>query len=140
MGAGAGATAGKSTSNTNSKSNNYMGVPLTSISSVPTVGDIPALSIDGVPLPSLPNPSLLIDATQSDRPYNINSYPAYDPSPFYIGRTTPLDMMNYSEESQKVSPNPMDPNWGGPSYTQQLINDGYYQANQVKIYVGDGSK
>lgn len=138
MGSGSGIGIGNSTS---SKSNNYMGVPLTSVSSVPSVGDIPVNSIDGVPLPSLPNPSLLIDATQSDRPYNINSYPAYDPSPFYIGRTTPLDMMDYSQESQKVSPNPMDPNWGGPSYTQQLVNDGYYQANQVKIYVGDdGSK
>jgi hypothetical protein len=127
------------TGNTNVKPNNHLGVPLTSVSSVPTVGDIPAVSIDGIPLPKLPNPSLLIDATQSDRPYNINSYPSYDPSPFYIGRTTPLDIMNYSEESQTVSPNPMDPNWGGPSYTQKLVNDGYYQANQVKIYVGDGS-
>ena len=131
---------GSVTSSDTTSSKNYMGVPLTSVSSVPAVGDIPAVSIDGIPLPKLPNPSLLIDATQSDRPYNINSYPAYDPSPFYIGRTTPLDMMDYSEESQKVSPNPMDPNWGGPSYTQQLVNDGYYQANQVKIYVGDGSK
>jgi len=128
---------GGSGTGSGNKSNNNMGVPLTSVSSVPSVGDIPVNSIDGVPLPSLPNPSLLIDATQSDRPYNINSYPAYDPSPFYIGRTTPLDMMDYSQESQKVSPNPMDPNWGGPSYTQQLVNDGYYQANQVKIYVGD---
>jgi len=125
------------TSATSAKPNNYLGVPLTSVSSVPTVGDIPAVSIDGIPLPTLPNPTLLIDATQSDRPYNINSYPSYDPSPFYIGRTTPLDVMNYSEEAQTVSPNPMDPNWGGPLYTQKLVNDGYYQANQVKIYVGD---
>ena len=135
MGLGMGMSSVNGNANTTSK--NYMGVPLTSISSVPTVGDIPSVSFDGVPLPSLPNPSLLIDATQSDRPYNINSYPAYDPSPFYIGRTTPLDMMNYIQESQPVSPDAMDPNWGGKAYTQQLINDGYYQANQVKIYVGD---
>jgi len=133
---GTSGTSGMSSSG-NTTSKNYLGVPLTSISSVPTVGDIPSVSIDGIPLPSLPNPSLLIDATQSDRPYNINSYPSYDPSPFYIGRTTPLDIMDYNQESQKVSPNPMDPNWGGPSYTQQLVNDGYYNANQVKIYVGD---
>jgi hypothetical protein len=125
------------TGNTNVTPNNYSGVPLTSVSSVPTVGDIPAISIDGIPLPKLPNPTLLIDATQSDRPYNINSYPSYDPSPFYIGATTPLDMMNYKQESQKVSPDAMDPNWGGQSYTQKLVNDGYYQDNQVKIYVGD---
>jgi hypothetical protein len=133
---GTNGTSGMS-SNGNTTSKNYLGVPLTSISSVPTIGDIPSISIDGIPLPSLPNPSLLIDATQSDRPYNINSYPSYDPSPFYIGRTTPLDIMNYNQELQPVSPDAMDPNWGGPSYTQQLVNDGYYQANQVKIYVGD---
>jgi len=124
-------------SNKNSNSNNHFGVPLTSVSSVPSVGNIPAISIDGIPLPKLPNPTLLIDATQSDRPYNINSYPSYDPSPFYIGATTPLDMMNYKQESQKVSPDAMDPNWGGPSYTQKLVDNGYYQDNQVKIYVGD---
>jgi len=123
--------------NANKKQNNHFGVPLTSVSSVPSVGNIPAISIDGIPLPKLPNPTLLIDATQSDRPYNINSYPSYDPSPFYIGATTPLDMMNYSQESQKVSPDAMDPNWGGASYTQKLVDNGYYQDNQVKIYVGD---
>lgn len=128
---------GTSGTSGNTTNKNYLGVPLTSISSVPTVGDIPSISIDGIPLPSLPNPSLLIDATQSDRPYNINSYPSYDPSSFYIGRTTPLDMMNYIQESQPVSPDAMDPNWGGKAYTQKLVNDGYYNANQVKIYVGD---
>jgi hypothetical protein len=128
---------------TNSQTNpqpnpkSYLGVPLTSVSTVPTVGDIPSPSIDGIPLPSLPNPTLLVDATQSDRPYNINSYPSYDPTSFYIGTTTPLDVMNYSQELQPVSPDPMDPNWGGPEYTQKLINQGYYNANQVKIYVGD---
>ena len=120
--------------------NNHLGVPLTSVSSVPTVGDEPSLSLNGIPLPSLPNPTLLVDATQSDRPYNINSYPAYDPSSFYIGTTTPLDIMNYSQELQSVSPDAMDPNWGGKAYTQKLINDGYYSGDQVKIYVGDSSK
>lgn len=124
-------------SNKTAKPNSYLGVPLTSVSNVPAVGDISSFSIDGVPLKTLPNPTLLVDATQSDRPYNINSYPSYDPTSFYIGTTTPLDVMNFAQESQSVSPDPMDPNWGGPAYTQKLINQGYYNANQVKIYVGD---
>lgn len=33
------------------------------------------------------------------------------------------------------SPNPMDPNWGGPEYTQSLIEKGYYKGNEVDIYV-----
>jgi hypothetical protein len=131
---------GNSGNGSSMNTNNHIGVPLTSVSSVPTVGDEPSLSLNDIPLPSLPNPTLLVDATQSDRPYNINSYPAYDPSSFYIGTTTPLDIMNYSQELQSVSPDAMDPNWGGQAYTQKLINDGYYSGDQVKIYVGDSSK
>ena len=134
-----GSSVGASSVGASSVGGNSLGVQLTSISSVPTVGDIPSKSINGMPLPSLPNPTLLVDASQSDRPYNINSYPSYDPTSFYIGTTTPLDIMNYSQEMQAVSPDPMDPNWGGQAYTQKLINDGYYSANQVKINVG-GSK
>lgn len=33
------------------------------------------------------------------------------------------------------SSNPMDPNWGGPEYTQSLIDEGYYKGNEVDIYV-----
>jgi len=126
-------------SSNTAKPKSYLGVPLTSISSVPTVGDIPSPSIDGIPIQTMPNPTLLVDATQSDRPYNINSYPSYDPTSYYIGTTTPLDVMNYGQEMQPVSPDPMDPNWGGQAYTQKLINEGYYNANQVKVYAGDSS-
>ena len=33
------------------------------------------------------------------------------------------------------SPDAMDDNWGGPNYTDELINEGYYQGNQVDIYI-----
>lgn len=82
-----------------------------------------------------PNPTLLVDATQNDPPYNKNSYPAYDETSYYVGKTTPLDMMDINQESKGVSPNPMDPNWGGADYTQQLINKGYYKNNNVSVYV-----
>jgi len=85
--------------------------------------------------PAYPNPTLLVDATRNDPPYNKNSYPAYDQTDFYVGTTTPLDEMNYKQEKSKVSANPMDPNWGGSKYTQDLINKGYYKNNNVSIMV-----
>jgi hypothetical protein len=83
-----------------------------------------------------PNPTLLIDATRNDPPYNTNSYPGYDPTDAYVGTTTPLDAMNYEQENASVSPDPMDPNWGGADYTQSLVDKGYYKDNNVSIFVG----
>jgi len=82
-----------------------------------------------------PNPTLLVDATQTDRPYNINSYPAFDNTSQYVGATTPLDLMDSSQQSQGISPNAMDPNWGGADYTQSLVDQGYYAENEVSIRV-----
>ena len=72
----------------------------------------------------------LFDASRDDPPYNQNSYPAFDPHDQYIGLNTPLDKM-YHEGG--VSPNPMDPNWGGEEYTQELVDSGYYADDEVKI-------
>ena len=85
--------------------------------------------------PVYPNPTLLIDATRNDPPYNKNSFPAYDQTSQYVGATTPLDGMNIIQEKQPVSPDAMDPNWGGAAYTQSLINSGYYSGDNVAIYV-----
>lgn len=80
-----------------------------------------------------PNPTMLVDSTRNDPPYNKGSYPAHDPTSYYVGTTTPLDMMDVKQEQAVVSPNPMDPNWGGASYTQSLVDKGYYKENEVKI-------
>jgi hypothetical protein len=81
-----------------------------------------------------PDPSLLVDATRNDPPYNYNSYPAYDQTDYYIGKTTPLDAMNVYEENKNISPDPMNPNWGGSSYTEELVDKGYYKDNEVLFY------
>jgi hypothetical protein len=83
------------------------------------------------PLPVTP----LIDATRDDKPYNKNSYPGYDQSSQYIGKNTPLDVMNTTQEKASISPNPMDENWGGANYTQSLIDQGYYKDDEVSIYI-----
>ena len=85
--------------------------------------------------PAYPNPTLLVDAGRNDPPYNKNSFPAFDQSSYYIGTTTPLDVMNIKQEKQSVSPDPMDPNWGGSKYTQSLVDKGYYKGNEVSIAV-----
>ena len=82
-----------------------------------------------------PNPTLLVDATRNDPPYNKNSFPSYDESSYYVGTTTPLDTMDTAQEKATVSPNAMDPNWGGAAYTKSLVDKGYYADNEVSIAI-----
>ena len=82
-----------------------------------------------------PNPTLLVDATRNDPPYNQGSYPAYDQTSYYIGTTTPLDGMDMAAEKATISPDPMNPNWGGAEYTQDLVDKGYYEENEVSIAI-----
>jgi hypothetical protein len=80
-----------------------------------------------------PNNTLLVDATRNDPPYNKNSYPAYDNTSYYMGMTTPLDTsIKQQSENMLYSPDPMDANWGGIEYTQDLIDQGVYAGNEVK--------
>lgn len=92
-------------------------------------------SLEPIGEDAYPNPTLLVDATRNDPPYNQGSYPAHDQTSYYIGTTTPLDIMNIQQETAKISPDPMDPNWGGAEYTQELVDKGYYKENEVMINV-----
>jgi hypothetical protein len=77
----------------------------------------------------------LVDAGQSDGPYNKNGYPAFDQSSYYVGAITPLDQIKNSDANLLYSDNAMDPNWGGTKYTDALVDAGYYKDNEVNIYV-----
>jgi hypothetical protein len=92
-------------------------------------------SLEPVGEDAYPNPTLLVDATRNDPPYNQGSYPAHDQTSYYIGTTTPLDVMDIQAEAAKISPDPMNPNWGGSEYTQDLVDKGYYKENEVDIYI-----
>ena len=114
------------------------GLPPSSAAPIGIASQVPPLmesSLEPVGEPAYPNPTLLVDATRNDPPYNQGSYPAHDQTSYYIGTTTPLDVMDMQQEAAKVSPNPMDPNWGGASYTQSLVDKGYYKDNEVNIYI-----
>jgi hypothetical protein len=83
----------------------------------------------------LPSVTKLMDSNRNDPPYNTNSYPGFDASGFNMGDVTPLDMLNFIQQDSGTSPNPMDPNWGGPKFTQHLIDSGYYEGDQVSLYI-----
>lgn len=72
----------------------------------------------------------LFDAGKDDPPYNTNSFPGFDQENQYIGLNTPLDQL-YHDNNSKVSPNPMDPNWGGETYTRSLVETGFYADREV---------
>jgi hypothetical protein len=113
------------------------GLPPSAAAPVGIASQIPPImesALEPVGDQAYPNPTLLVDATRNDPPYNQGSYPAYDETSYYIGTTTPLDAMNMKQEMAPVSPDPMDPNWGGSDYTQGLVDKGYYKDNEVYIY------
>ena len=85
-------------------------------------------------MPPRNDENLLLDAGQDDKPYNTNSYPGFDPNNQYIGLDTPLDKM-FNLAKGGVSPNQMDPNWGGAKFTDDLVKSGYYKDNEVSLYV-----
>jgi hypothetical protein len=81
-----------------------------------------------------PEERLLINAGHDQPPYNWGGYPAYDEQNQDIGVNTPLDKM-FNENKGGLSPNPMDSNWGGATYTRALVEAGYYKPDEVSIYV-----
>jgi hypothetical protein len=114
------------------------GLPPSAASPIGVASQVPPLmetGLEPVGDQAYPNPTLLVDATRNDPPYNYNSYPAHDQTSYYIGTTTPLDAMNIIQEKAPISPDPMDANWGGADYTQQLVDEGYYKENNVSIYI-----
>ena len=77
------------------------------------------------------NSDKLVDATRGNPPYNNNTYPAMDPHNQAIGRPTVLDVYGDVGETYELSPNPMDPNWGGAEYSMAAVNAGNYAGREV---------
>jgi hypothetical protein len=73
----------------------------------------------------------IIDANRKSKIYNVNNYPGFDPLGLQIGVYTQLDAVHDSTENAKTSDNPMDTNWGGVEFTQDAIESGKYEDNEV---------
>lgn len=73
---------------------------------------------------------------------STNPNPNYSAGPTLDQATSNSDLsnaqnVNEEEESSNMlfSPNAMDPNWGGRRYTKSLVDAGYYEGNEVGIYI-----
>ena len=66
----------------------------------------------------------LIDAGRdNNNNYNVNSYPGYDSNNQNIGINTPLDKIYSNGENGQYSANAMDTNWGGVSYSRDIVDN-----------------
>jgi len=72
-----------------------------------------------------------IDASRENPPYNSNNYSGFDPYGQYVGVYTDVDKIHDSTSMNKISDNPMDPNWAGTIYTQQMVDSGKYENNNI---------
>jgi len=87
-------------------------------------------------LPVKPGPVQIDDASRSGNIFNANQYPGFDSHGTYIGVYTNLDQIHDSTEKNKLSDNPMDPNWGGITYSQAAVDSGKYDDNIVGKPIG----
>jgi hypothetical protein len=71
------------------------------------------------------------DASRENSPYNANNFPGFDPQGLYIGKYTNIDEIHNSTKQNVISDNPMDPNWAGTIYTQQMVDSGKYEGSNV---------
>jgi hypothetical protein len=83
------------------------------------------------PMDQIRTPITVVDANRENKPYNENNYAGFDPQGQYIGVYTNLDQIHNSTKQNKISDNPMDPNWAGVTYTQQMIDSGKYADNNI---------
>jgi hypothetical protein len=80
-------------------------------------------------------PAKYLDSTREHPPFNQNMYPGFDPTDQYVGVYTEIDKVHDSTQKlyNGLSPNPMDANWGGVEFTQNLVDKGVYDENNVMI-------
>lgn len=72
-----------------------------------------------------------VDSSDDNHPYNANNYYSFDPYGQHVGVYTEIDRVHDSTSVNKISDNPMDPNWAGVTYTQQMVDSGKYVENNI---------
>ena len=81
-------------------------------------------------VPYSPAPAALVqmmDASRDNPPFNNQMYDGFDPLNFNMGDYTAHDAAFREKElTMKYSDNPMDTNWGGRQYTEQVVASGAY--------------
>ena len=90
-------------------------------------GGLPPVASAGV-VAANSNANMIEDSDKP--PMNANSYPAFDPMEPNAG-----SVKDHIKKFKGLSANPMDPNWGGDTYTQSLIDAGKYSEDEVNIFI-----
>jgi hypothetical protein len=77
------------------------------------------------------SPVKIMDASREQAPYNAGNYAGFDSHGLYQGTYTEIDKIHDSTAANGMSDNPLDPNWGGVLYTQQMVDSGKYDENTI---------
>jgi len=83
-------------------------------------------SMDGGLQPIQVNPVAVLDATRDNQTFNQNMYAGFDSHGQDVGVYNELDAIHNSTQQQPLSDNPMDTNWGGVTYSQEMVLSGKY--------------
>lgn len=73
----------------------------------------------------------VLDGHRDSKIYNKDQYSGFDAHGQHVGEYTNLDAIHDSTSSKKISDNPMDKNWAGTTYTQQMVDSGKYVGNEI---------
>lgn len=94
-------------------------------------GPPPDILMDGTANLDKSKPAKVLDSNKDHPPYNAGNYAGFDPDGLQIGTYSEIDKIHDSTSKMKISENPHDPNWGGVLYTQQAIESGKYDENNI---------
>ena len=83
-------------------------------------------SMDGGLQPIQVNPVAVLDSTRDNPSFNQNMYAGFDSHGQDVGVYNELDAIHNSTQQQQLSDNPMDTNWGGVTYSQEMVLSGKY--------------
>ena len=82
--------------------------------------------------PGIPTqPVEVMDSSNDRKPYNIGDFQGFDAHGQQIGQYTKIDAIHDSTMKDKLSDNPMDPNWGGVMFSQTSVDSGKYAGSEV---------
>ena len=82
------------------------------------------------PIPTNPNTEDINPLTDKP-PFYSETYPFMDPHNQDIGNPSALNEYYYVGESNPVSANAIDTNWGGTTFSSEAVDQGLYKENEV---------
>jgi hypothetical protein len=82
-------------------------------------------------LPPISDNSMGLNPYTDKPPFGDLTYPAMDPHNQTIGEETALNKYFYAGESDPVSANAVDTNWGGSQFSNEAIARNHYEGNEV---------